>query len=64
MTRRQAVLSVAMLSASAFGKLEARDGQREMVLPLDGVAGVRVQYRGDSKFVSSAEIMAALSGKE
>jgi hypothetical protein len=55
---------VTLLSASAFGKLEAKDGQREMVLPLDGIAGIAVQFQGRRVFVRSDELFAALSGKE
>jgi hypothetical protein len=63
-TRRQAVTAVGIVAANLWGKLEARDGQREMVLPLDGIAGIAVQFQGRRVFVRSDELFAALSGKE
>jgi hypothetical protein len=62
LTRRQAVAAVGIVAANLWGKLEARAGQREMVLPLDGLAGITVKLRGREVFIRSDELFAVLSG--
>lgn len=67
MTRREAIVAVAGVMGVMHGSpfvdpLHA--GQRALTLPLDGIEGIVVQYRGQRVLLSPEDIMRALAGKE
>ena len=64
LSRRQAILAVTAASVTLYGKDLAAKQERYLVLPLDGIGGIQIQYRGRRVTISPDEIMAALSGKE
>ena len=64
LTRRQAVVAVAAAAVTLYGKDAVAKQDRYLVLPLDGLGGIQIQYRGRRITISPDEIMAALSGKE
>jgi hypothetical protein len=63
LTRRQAVLSLVTAAAVLRGEMVVgQSGGREIFLPLDGMLGITVAYRGRRITIPSDAIMAALSG--
>lgn len=64
LTRRQAILAVTAAAATMYGRETVTAGQRTLVLPLDGLAGIEVRLGNGRVLVRSEDILQALSAKE